>query len=98
MPMLAQQAQGALSFAFLGVLPVGLVTLMRLVLSPHPEERLSAALRGLAASSPAWSPPPLPRGAVFTAPPFPSSTFRLKDAFLVDPLFSPPDLFILRGI
>lgn len=46
MPILGQQAQGALSFAFLGVLPVGLVTLMRLVLSPHPEERLSAALRG----------------------------------------------------
>ena len=44
MPILGQQAQGARSFAFLGVLPVGLVTLMRLVLSPHPEERLSAAL------------------------------------------------------
>ena len=59
---------------------------MLLVLSPHPEEWLPLALGGLAPSvSPAWSPPPLSRGTVFTAPSFPSCTFRLKDTFLGDP-------------
>lgn len=65
MPILGSAGPRSLS-CLSGGAPVGLVTLMRLVLSPHPEERLSAALRGHP-SSPVWSPPPLPRGAVFTA-------------------------------
>ena len=84
--MPGQQAQGALSVCLSWGAPGGARGTDAAGPQPTPRGVAATTLGGLAPSvSPAWSPPPLSHGTVFTAPSFPSCTFRLKDAFLVDP-------------